>query len=123
MLGPIEVDVIERLGPDEDRKSEHGTKIKLEELTIGRAPDARSPRSMSRRFLLHQRVEDFCIKVNGNMIPEGEDIENIEFSFPKDYVDAEKPAGLVITDDGWARRSCRTTATKSAGRSSSTRTL
>ena len=101
VLGPIEVDVIERLGPDEDRKSEHGTKIKLEELTIGRAPDARFPRSMSRRFLLHQRVEDFCIKVNGNMIPEGEDIENIEFSFPKDYVDAEKPAGLVITDDGW----------------------
>ena len=60
--GKIEVDVVQRLAPDDDRKKEHGTKVTLEQLTIGRAPDARFPRSMSRRFLLHQRVDDFSSK-------------------------------------------------------------
>ena len=75
--------------------------VTLEQLTIGRAPDARFPRSMSRRFLLHQRVDDFCIEVNGEKIPEGEELENVEFSFPRDYAADEKPPGIVVGSDGW----------------------
>lgn len=86
--------------PSEERKKEHGTIIRLEKLRLrrGLSPE-RFALSMSRRFLLHQRVEDFTILVNGRPLPSGEDLEKIEYSFPRDY--SEPPPGTHITDDGW----------------------
>jgi len=87
-------------GPDDSRKSEHGTVITLKNLNMERMTSkSRFPKSMARRFLLHQRYDDFKILINGEPLPESEDLEKIQFSFPKDYKDEEKYAGLTITDE------------------------
>src|ERR1019366_4223645 len=49
------IDVLEYLAPDLARIVEHGTKIQLKELTLGRAINSNQfATSMARRFLLHQ---------------------------------------------------------------------
>lgn len=101
---PADIEVIEYEGPDESRAREaHGTTIRLRRLTLAKrpAPDAFA-RSMARRFLLHQRVADFKVLVNGRPLPEGEDAEKIEFVFPRDYRDDQRPEGIEIEPEtGW----------------------
>ncbi|WP_173297017.1 ATP-binding protein [Thermanaeromonas sp. C210] len=101
---PADVEVIEYEGPDENRAREaHGTAIRLRRLTLAKrpAPDAFA-RSMARRFLLHQRVADFKVLVNGRPLPEGEDAEKVEFVFPRDYRDDQRPEGIRIEPEtGW----------------------
>jgi hypothetical protein len=96
-----EIDVTEYLRADGRRKSDHGTKIILTSLIIGQRP---SPlvfaRSMARRFLLHQRGADFVVRVNEQPLPEAEESSKIEFNFPEDYREEEKPKNLRIVD-GW----------------------
>jgi hypothetical protein len=96
------IDVIEYLEPDEARKTEHGTRIILKTLMLGQRP---SPtvfaKSMGRRFLLHQRADDFLLLINGTGLPDDEEGSTVEFIFPKDYTDDDKPANLTIDDDGW----------------------
>ena len=86
VAGSLELDVEEYEYPDEERKERHGTRIVLKNLLLKRGmnPDEFA-RSMSRRFLLHQQVADFAVSVNGKDLPEGEDLEDVEFVFPKDY--------------------------------------
>jgi hypothetical protein len=92
----------ECFGPDDALKGEHGTTISLKSLKMARRP---SPgpfaRSMARRFLLHQRQDDFTIAVNGEALPEGFNLAGVQFEFPRDYLPAEKPSGLRIDDHGW----------------------
>jgi len=61
-----EIDVTSYSHPSEAMKQMHGTKITLQGLSLQRAqsPEAFA-RSMSRRFLLAQRVADFKVLVNG----------------------------------------------------------
>lgn len=101
---PADVEVIEYRGSDETRaREEHGTIVRLKRLTLGRRPSPEAfARSMARRFLLHQRVADFKVLVNGQSLSEGEDSERIEFVFPRDYRDEQKPEGIVIDPEtGW----------------------
>ena len=95
-----EVDVLEYQLPDDMRVSEHGTTIRLRQLALRRKP---SPdvftRSMARRFHIHQSVSDFRVHVNGKLMPEFH--ENVQFSFPNDYKDKERPKGITIDNDGW----------------------
>ena len=96
-----EIGVLEYLPPDDERRDEHGTSILLRELKIGRRPSPdRFSRSMARRFLLHQRSEDFRILVNGKDLPDEEEVGGIEYQYPRDYKGDEKPTGLRI-DNGW----------------------
>ncbi len=96
-----EIDVLEYLPSDEARKAQHGTVIRLLRLTLGQRPSvAVFGRSMARRFLLHQRAADFSLCINGDAIPESEELERIEFVFPRDYDPDEIPDGLRILDDG-----------------------
>src|SRR5690606_31935423 len=96
------VEVAEYLGPDEQRKADHGTTIRLMGLNLSKRP---SPsvfgRSMARRFLLHQRSYDFKVLVNGESIPRTEDVERIEFVFPKDYGANELPDGTRLDEEEW----------------------
>lgn len=96
-----EIEVVSYGGPDEQRKSEHGTTITLQRLSIAQRP---SPlvfgKSMARRFLLHQRFGDFSVLVDGEPLPEAEDQQKIEFIFPRDYSADELPEGIVIHSDG-----------------------
>ncbi|WP_328671406.1 ATP-binding protein [Streptomyces sp. NBC_00328] len=99
---PLEVDVIDYDGPAEDRCVDHGTTITLRSLTLKKTPNADQFRtSMARRFLLLERADEFAVSVNGERIAEVDDIEKIEFSFPRDYEDSQRPANLTVDDDGW----------------------
>ena len=90
----------EYLEPSEERKKDHGTKIMLKSLILGRnISKTQFPRSMARRFLLYQRADDFKISVDDVPIPNDEDYSKIEFIFPRDYND-KKPEGLKI-DGEW----------------------
>ena len=96
------ISVEEYLGPDEARKADHGTVVTLTAGKFRRPSPEQFAKSMARRFLLHQQVADFKIFANGNPIPDYEIGMDIEFSFPEDYKEDEKPEGLVVTD-GWGQ--------------------
>jgi len=82
--------------------NEHGTTIRLQKLKLRRRPsEAVFLRSMARRFLLHRRVADFAVLVNGQNLPEEEEAGDIEFVFPGEYREGEKPNNLVICEDSW----------------------
>jgi hypothetical protein len=97
-----EIEVTSYSPPSEEMKKMHGTKITLHGLSLQRAqsPEAFA-RSMSRRFLLAQRVADFKVLVNGSPIPADSDLDGAEFVFPATYEQSERPAGLDIGQDGW----------------------
>src|SRR5690606_31640228 len=58
--------VLSYLPPDEARQSQHGTTITLESLILGKGMNpSKFAESMARRFLLHQRSDDFTVTVNG----------------------------------------------------------
>lgn len=96
------LDVIEYEGPNNHRAKNHGTKITLRRLTGKRRPSlTQFPKSMARRFLLHQRADDFEVRVNGNPLPQDPDLDGIEFEFPGDYDPDEVPENLEIDPDGF----------------------
>lgn len=97
-----EIDVAEYSAPDEGRKAEHGTEIILRNLVLKRNIRNDFPKSMARRFLLLKHARDFCVKINGEDLPEDGNLPGIEFSFPKDYEAEEIPEGVTVVDDGWA---------------------
>jgi len=89
--------------PDPLRAERHGTAVELSRLSLVRRPSPKQfARSMARRFLLQQTVEDFAIKVNNSPIPEAFELAKVEFLFPRDYEPSQKPAELTSVDkDGW----------------------
>jgi hypothetical protein len=101
---PKEIEVLEYLGPDADRVGEHGTIIKLEELNIAKTPNKdQFARSMARRFLLREQVDEFEVLVDGTSIGDfADDVEKVEFVFPPAYEEGKTPDGLSIDEDGWA---------------------
>lgn len=97
----LELDVEEYLPPSEERRTDSGTSVILKDLLLEKGINgAAFARSMSRRFLLHQRTEDFKVTVNESPLPEDDDLEGAEFVFPRDYRDGEEPSGIVYRRDG-----------------------
>jgi len=100
-----DVTVVEYHEPDMFRKPEHGTTIVLKSLKLGRSiPTVQFAKSMARRFLLHQQFADFKVFVNEVPLPESEDLQGVEFIFPRDYKPNEMPQGLTIIDDWGSER-------------------
>ena len=74
-----------------------GTTVTLKKLTLGRAPSQnRFRESMARRFLINEIADEFKITINDKPLPEDNALSGVEFDFPKDYEDEEKPSGLEI---------------------------
>jgi len=95
-----EIEVLDYLEPLEERKNDHGTSVILKSLSIGRRISRdHFSRSMARRFLLHQRSQDFKVLVDDQVLPE-ESFEGVEYIFPRDYDPAKKPNGLNEVN-GW----------------------
>lgn len=109
-----EIAVTEYLQPDPARRDQHGTTITLRRLNLKRrqSPVAFAT-SMARRFLLLNYAENFRITVNGNPIPTDIDTSQVEFIFPRDYTDDERPPGLTVGADGWATETVGTGRTVS----------
>lgn len=99
---PAPVEVLEYSQPDDKRRAEQGSTVTLRNLTLKQTPskDVQAG-GLARRFLLHQRVNDFTIKVNNKPLPTDTDEKAIEFDFPRDYRDGEGPDGLTVGDDGF----------------------
>lgn len=88
-------------GPSESKRTEHGTRVTLKNLTLSRGiSGATFSASLNRRFLLLQWADDFKITVNGKPLPDLDPPPGVEFVFPLDYTDEEKPAGMH-SDGGW----------------------
>ena len=88
---------------DDNRKAEHGTIVTLKSLRLSRnISGSVFSRGMARRFLLHKRVSDFVVTINGGELPETEEERDIEFVFPRDFGD-DLPEGLTIENDGWGK--------------------
>ncbi|MGA2915454.1 MAG: ATP-binding protein [Sedimentisphaerales bacterium] len=99
------VNLISYEGPDDNRKAEHGTIVTLKSLRLSRnISESVFLRGMARRFLLHKRVSDFEVKINGVDLPKTEEEKDIEFVFPKNFGD-DLPEGLTIENDGWGKES------------------
>ncbi|GAB5441087.1 MAG: hypothetical protein Fues2KO_14360 [Fuerstiella sp.] len=104
--GSDNVDVIDytppRTTPRKRRvRQKSGTTITLKNLTISRRPSpVEFRKSMARRFLLHKRVDNFDILVNDVKIPDDDQYTKVEYSFPDDYPEGDRPDGLVI-ENGW----------------------
>jgi len=104
-----DIEVLEYEDPNELRKKAHGTKITLKNLKLQRKRVLDSDlKSMSRRFLLAQRSDDFEVKINGQPLPDIEpDKEGIEFVFPEVYSNAKyektisAPDSLTTVTNGW----------------------
>jgi hypothetical protein len=97
---PAEIEPLEYLEPDADRTDEYGTIIRLKALKVARRPYvAVFRKSMARRFLLHERVADFEIFVNGQRLPPVEGEGRVEFDFPRDLLPEDRPKGLALDDD------------------------
>ncbi|MGC2207524.1 MAG: ATP-binding protein [Candidatus Dormiibacterota bacterium] len=94
-------------GPSEQRRSQHGTTIRLLELEMGEHPSlVVFQRSLGRRFLLHARADQFLIKVGDDPLPP-HDSSAVEFLFPRDYgkagVSGTKLPKMTLLEDGlWA---------------------
>lgn len=88
--------------PDLNRKDKHGTRLTLRTLTVGRRPSATVfRRSLARRFLLLKWSEGFDVYVDGVSMPDSEDATNVEFSFPRDYAEDEKPTDMSVDAENW----------------------
>ncbi len=95
-----EIPVVEYDPPDDTRKKSHGTVIYLKKLKLSRASSqSQFLRSMGRRFLLHRTAQDFNILINGQELIGNEEIQDIQFIFPRDYREKEKPDDMAIEED------------------------
>ena len=79
-------------------KDSHGTKITLRGMRHTRKIREDFPESLARRFLVHRTADDFEIAINGERIPDTENMKDVEFEFPKDYESI--PDGTAV-EDGW----------------------
>ena len=94
---PKEVPLVLREGPDDARRATKGTTVTLTRLKLGRAPSKSGfASSMARRFLINQTADNFDVEINGVDLPQDNALMGVEFDFPTDYRDDEKPAGLKI---------------------------
>lgn len=99
----VEIPIVEYGEPSLPRRTEHGTIITLKTLQVQRRISVpQFARSMARRFLLHRRQADFKIIVNGQSLPDFVDFASVQYVFPRDYKEDEKPPNLhEIDKDGW----------------------
>lgn len=96
------IDLIDYYGPDDDRRQEHGTTVRLKRLLLSRRrrPEAFA-RSMARRFLLYQAASNFRVLVNNEPLPDDDTLVPLQFSFPRDYRPEERPSDVEV-DGEWA---------------------
>ena len=94
----VPVIVHEKEPSEETRK--YGTTVTLKNLTLKRTPSqSRFKESMARRFLVNELADEFKITINGYPLPKDNALSGVEFDFPRDYKDSERPAGLRIAEN------------------------
>src|SRR4029077_8277331 len=88
--------------PKGDHKRPEGTRIELSRLKLKqRPPVTRTRQSLARRFLLLERSADFAINVNGKPIADEGEGSGVQFTYPEEWPEADRPDGLTVEADGW----------------------
>ena len=96
---PKEVPVLLHEQENTSPAKNYGTIIKLANLTLRRTPSESSfAASMARRFLINQTADEFKVTINDLPLPEDNALMGVEYDFPNDYKESEKPAGFRIVD-------------------------
>jgi len=93
----------EHLSASPSRVKDHGSTICLRDLNLSRliSPNQFS-KSMARRFLLHENQADFKVSINDRPLPGSYDFSGVQYVFPRDYEEHEKPPALKTVDAaGW----------------------
>ena len=99
--GQQEVAVLDYQPPNPSKVADHGTTVTLKSLLLKQGLNADSfARSMARRFAVRETATDFQVTINGNAMPTSEDLNLIQFTFPEDYNQEERPPNLKVID-GW----------------------
>lgn len=94
------------LPPNEENIQNHGTTIILRKLTIQRTPSVDVfLRGIGKRFQLSSMVSEFKLQINGRTVPDDNET-GIQFKFPRDYREDERPNDIKIQDD-WACESLK----------------
>ena len=97
---PKEVPVIVHEKDPSEETKKYGTTVTLRNLTLKRTPsESRFRESMARRFLVNELADEFKITINGYPLPKDNALSGVEFDFPRDYKDSERPAGLRIAEN------------------------
>ncbi len=92
-----EITVLRREQGNETRKAQAGTSVTMKSLTVRRTPSRTGfLNSMARRFLINQVADTFEILINDEEVPDDNALTGVEFDFPIDYKDEEKPSGLRV---------------------------
>lgn len=95
-----EIPVLLREPESEARKTQAGTSVTMKRLTVARTPSKSGfLNSMARRFLINQVADTFEILINGEEVPDDNALMGVEFDFPADYTDEEKPSGLRVENN------------------------
>jgi hypothetical protein len=102
-IGMDKKEVIEIIPPPE-RPNTPGTIVTLSKLKLKQAMRSDFPKSMARRFLMLERQTGFKVFVNGSELPKSISLEDIQYSFPRDYPEDKKYGEIVEVDPstGWA---------------------
>jgi hypothetical protein len=97
-----EIPIIKYECPNETLKGKGRTTITLKQLRLRRCTSPKVfSESMSRRFLLLNWSSGFSVKVNGESVPNRTTLTNVEFDFPKDYTDLDRPVSCSLVDGEW----------------------
>ena len=81
-------------------RSKPGTTVTLKCLTLKAVPNPQKfSQSMARRFLINQIADDFKLTVNDSPLPDDNELIGVEFDFPADYKDDERPKEVEIREE------------------------
>lgn len=89
--------------PDLTKIEEHGTIIRLRNLTLSQNIRSDFAQSIARRFVLHSQNDNFNIIINDEPVPLDDTFNLLKYDYPRDYTSEEcKNLGITVDEEGYA---------------------
>lgn len=89
--------------PDLTKIEDHGTIIRLRNLTLSQNIRSDFAQSIARRFVLHSQNDNFNIIINDEPVPLDDTFNLLKYDYPRDYTSEEcKNLGITVDEEGYA---------------------
>lgn len=89
--------------PDLTKIEEHGTIIRLRNLTLSQNIRSDFAQSIARRFVLHSQNDNFNIIINDAPVPSDDTFNLLKYDYPRDYTSEEREnLGITVDEEGYA---------------------
>ena len=89
--------------PDLTKIEEHGTIIRLRNLTLSQNIRSDFAQSIARRFVLHSQNDNFNIIINDEPVPADDTFNLLKYDYPRDYTLEEcENLGITVDEEGYA---------------------